>query len=778
MVMANERKTENLVRNELRKLGYYKNENIVVEEQKSDNLKIDKLLKHASKNGLGKGRPEFIIQNKNHPDFIIVIECKSDPKKHESRNRDKPANYAVDGALLYASFLSKEYDVLAIAVSGEKKSELRISHFIQLKNKSEKKDFSHNILTFKNYYDEYIKSPIKFNQDYSSLLKYSGILNDKLHHFKIKESERSLLISVILISLKNKAFKASYHHNLAKDLASNLVSTATSQMRVAGLDAEKLKILEMSFSFISTHPSLSKEEGVLVNLIKEVDKEINTFMNTYRYRDTLGKFYIQFLRYANNDKGLGIVLTPIHITELFSDLAQVNKNSSVIDTCAGTGGFLISAMKKMIEDAKKDDRKIEQIKKNQILGIEYQDTIFSLACCNMFIHDDGKSKLIEGDCFSNDILKSLSGKKFDYGFLNPPYKVTKKDKEELEFVLNNLKFLKTRGLCIAIVPMSCALSTTGKGFNLKEQLLRNNTLEAVLSMPDDLFSDTDVGIRTCIMIFSAGVPHNDKQSFFGFFKEDGFIKKRNGRIDENQSWERIKAKWLSAYFNKQNLNGFSINKKVTSRDEWCPEAYLRTDFKKIRKENFIFNLKKYCIYKFENGLLDQITSKSKATKQLHINFEKWGNYRVHDLFEIKSGGDKPKNTSSGELINSIENQVTNNGVKEKIRFSKEDKIFKNFISVVSIGEGGKAFYQSEKSSCFTRVKALIPKNKYKTKISPYIFMFFCTILDMERYRYGYGRVLSINRLGETVLLLPQGDIEPDWQFMEDYIKSLPYSANL
>lgn len=121
--MANERKTEKLVRDRLTKLGYYK-KGFSIYEQQCDNPKIDKLLKNASKKGGSKGYPEFIIQSDKYSDLIIVIECKADPKKHESKTRDKYSEYAVDGVLLYASFLSKEYDVIAVAVSGEKTSEL------------------------------------------------------------------------------------------------------------------------------------------------------------------------------------------------------------------------------------------------------------------------------------------------------------------------------------------------------------------------------------------------------------------------------------------------------------------------------------------------------------------------------------------------------------------------------------------------------------------------------------------------------------------------------
>ncbi|GAB1458203.1 hypothetical protein MASR2M48_35110 [Spirochaetota bacterium] len=80
------------------------------------------------------------------------------------------------------------------------------------------------------------------------------------------------------------------------------------------------------------------------NLIQSIDEKINRFIRTYKYYDTLGQFYIEFLRYANNDKGLGIVLTPLHITELFVDLAGVSSTSIVYDNCCGTSGFLISSM--------------------------------------------------------------------------------------------------------------------------------------------------------------------------------------------------------------------------------------------------------------------------------------------------------------------------------------------------------------------------------------------------------------------------------------------------
>lgn len=130
--MSNEAKTMNIFRGFLRETGYYDNPDITVEEQKSDNKKIQKLLKNASKSGMGKGYPDFIITSARDTSLVIVVECKADISKHVSATQDSFKDYAVDGALLYASFLAKEYDVVAIGFSGEDKNLVSLSHYIQI----------------------------------------------------------------------------------------------------------------------------------------------------------------------------------------------------------------------------------------------------------------------------------------------------------------------------------------------------------------------------------------------------------------------------------------------------------------------------------------------------------------------------------------------------------------------------------------------------------------------------------------------------------------------
>ena len=111
-------------------------------------------------------------------------------------------------------------------------------------------------------------------------------------------------------------------------------------------------------------------------MISSIDESINKFTQSIEYHDLLGEFYIEFLKYANSDKSLGIVLTPPHITELFSEIAQVDKNSVIFDNCCGTGGFLISSMQKVLKGVTVQ-KEILKIKNNNFIGIQYSDDIFT-----------------------------------------------------------------------------------------------------------------------------------------------------------------------------------------------------------------------------------------------------------------------------------------------------------------------------------------------------------------------------------------------------------------
>ncbi len=780
--MANERITENFFRKFVLQDESYKNDKIIFEEQSSKDIKIDKLLKNASKSGNGKGYPEFVIQFKENPDFIIVVECKADTKFHESKNKDKYKDFAVDGALLYSSFLSKEFDVLSIAISGEKKSNLKISHFLQLKGTDQYhkifKDDS--FLPLDDYLNGYQTDERKFNQDFQELLKYSKTLNDNLHTLKVPESNRSLLISGALIALHDKAFRNAYKYQKPKELAENLINTIKNKL--TDVQNKHIEDIITSYSFITTHTILAKQENKLRDIIESVDKKINNFIKTYKYFDTLGQFYIEFLRYANNDKGLGIVLTPPHITELFSEIANINKDSVVLDTCTGTGGFLISAMKQMIIDTGGDKEKILNIKSKQIIGVELQHSIFSLTCSNMYIHGDGRSNLIKGSCFDEKIVEQVKKYKPNAGFLNPPY--GDKKYHELDFILNNLECLEKGSYCVAIVPISCALATKGTELMLKEKLLSNHTLEAVFSMPNELFHNSKVNVVTCIMLIKAKEKHPESyKTYFGYWKDDGFTKKKtSGRSDYDNKWSVVKKYWLENYRNKEEITGHSVKYCVNASSEWCVEAYMKTNYCNLTSNDFSKVVREFVAFKIlsnqvSNGKIgDRLTDKSYS-----LEMEKWKYFNLEEIFtsiestngtttnELVYGNEIPY-IAAKKNINGLEIMCSKNGNEQFI--SKG-----NCIVFIQLGAGSAGYttYQEKdfigmngKTSC-----------GYNNQINKYNGLFLVTILDQERPKYSFGRSWTGDRLTSTKVKLPvDKNGNPDWQFMESYIKSLPYSSNL
>ena len=608
--MANEAKTSQLFRKLLKERGYDDDKDVIVEEQQTDNKKLAKLLQNASKSGAGKGFPDFIITCGRYPDLVILVECKADTKYHESATLDSYREYAIDGALLYASFVSKEYDVIAIGFSGEKASLTRLSHYIQLNGEKDYHQLFNEgeLLDIDSYHHGLMQSNYKFNQDFNKLIDYTKEVNEDLQNKKIKERLRALLISGILIALKNERFKAEYkNYQTTQLLVTNLFNSITAELEKSDVPDRNKKSLINGFEFITTNSSINNPsaEGkkYVTDLITNCDERINGFMVTHKYIDTISQFYVEFLRYANNDKGLGIVLTPPHITELFCELAQIDKDSVVLDNCAGTGGFLVSAMKKMLEDANGDIAKEQHIKDKQLIGIEYDEEIYTLLISNMIVHRDGRTNIIRDDCFN--VAGEELKEKFHptVGLLNPPYKNKGKGIEELEFVLNNLSMLEKGGRCVAIMPISCVNDISGKSYLLKQKILQEHTLEAVLSLPEELFYNSNVNTVTCAVVLTAHVPHPaNKKTWFGYCRNDGYVKRKNkGRIDANHTWQQIKEQWVSAYMNREVIPEFSVMRQVSAKDEWCAEAYLESRYDHLTDDDYLETIKNFYLFSMKNA---------------------------------------------------------------------------------------------------------------------------------------------------------------------------------
>lgn len=614
--MANETLTEDLTRSLLEDLGYFPaDRSIVVERQQSKVAAVKRLLKAASKTGgTGAGYPDFIVTSPGQSDFVIAIECKASRTKHESKDRDRVADFAVDGVLHYAKYLAVEFNVIAIAVSGETVADLKISSFVQAKDALAPAPLSSptgaeldHLIPFADYVRAAEYSPEVEKLRESELMAFSRELHDFMYQYaELTEEQKPLLVSGTLLALQDKAFGNSYSDFTPGQLRKRWAEVIREQIEDAEIPFAKKQDMIQPFSSVATAPALAESsamfpKGVLHELIRRVKEKVWPFMTTYSAFDVVGRFYGEFLKYTGGDKkALGIVLTPRHITELFALLANVGPDDKVVDPCAGTGGFLVSAMDRELRAATTEAQRLS-IKQNNLIGVENLPHMYALAASNMILRGDGKANLYQGSCFTPAIASDIRARNPSVGMINPPYAKKDSDLHELVFVENMLSMLETGGVGLAIVPMSCATSPSKH----KELLLKRHTLEAVMSMPIELFYP--VGTITCIMVFTANKPHakSDKKTWFGYWRDDGFEKtKQLGRVDLHGRWPEIRDQWVESFRNREVVPGHSVTAKVSDTDEWVAEAYMETDYTSLTQDKFEQVVREYALFKLTQSTTD------------------------------------------------------------------------------------------------------------------------------------------------------------------------------
>lgn len=159
-------------------------------------------------------------------------------------------------------------------------------------------------------------------------------------------------------------------------------------------------------------------------------------------------------------------------------------------------------------------------------------------------------------------------------------------------------------------------------------------------------------------------------------------------------------------------------------------------------------------------------------KSYDLNVKNWQYFLFQDYFEIKKGI-TPKNKTDG-YISLVSATSMNNGVSKKVT-SKSAPNMKNVITVSSNGAVGDAFYQNQDFFATGDINILIPK----FDLTAHIAMFLNVVIRKEQFRFNYGRKWGKEKMLNHKIKLPvDKNNQPDWQFMENYIKSLPYSKSL
>jgi len=203
---------------------------------------------------------------------------------------------------------------------------------------------------------------------------------------------------------------------------------------------------------------------------------------------------------------------------------------------------------------------------------------------------------------------------------------------------------------------------------------------------------------------------------------------------------------------------------------------METDYSNLIKEDFEKTLKECVVYSLKSGLIKNVSEKSINSISLNLNIKGWKYFKIVGLFDIKKGerlvkeerieGDTPLITATSE----------NNGVVNYISYDEFKDSKKLFRDKLTIDMFFNVFYHNYEYFSDDNVHTLIPKN---ISLNKYVYLFLVTILKQLQYKYDFGRQVRLQRLDFDEIKLPiDKNGNPDWQFMEDYAKSLPYSSNL
>lgn len=494
------------------------------------------------------------------------------------------------------------------------------------------------------------------------VLRNTYALNELLHKKDIDEKLRSQFVGTTLLYVKDVVKKlgiSDINEETAVQLREYWSTFDEAQIRTGiettldnlldGSDNKAKKIKLLRSNVVSDQKVRALKLGDWLDILIDIVTGIYAYIDedSSEGQDLLNLFFIAFNKYTGKaDKNQAF--TPDHITEFACRVTEVNRNTRIFDGACGSGSFLVQGMVKALADCttmngmqqQKEDQQAK-IRREHIYGVEIEEKAYGLSTTNMLIHGDGNSNIKLGNLFkSKDFLQEADP---DVILMNPPFNAKPrsipdryktnwgKAKDGKEDPTKGMVFVQFISDCIVeanaqrqknnestktvrmavILPVAAAIGSNKILKETKQRLLVNNTLEAVFTLPNEIFYP-GASASACMMVFTLSKPHYDgdepaKDTFFGYYKDDAHIKKKNlGRIEQfdekNASkWKAVEEEWLKLYRNKTVKAGMSAMQSVTHEDEWLVEAYMETDYSTLTADDFQQTLNNYLAYLVKEG---------------------------------------------------------------------------------------------------------------------------------------------------------------------------------
>lgn len=307
--------------------------------------------------------------------------------------------------------------------------------------------------------------------------------------------------------------------------------------------------------------------------------------DNFEFPDLLGAAYEYLLKYFADESGKkgGQFYTPNKVVRLLVQLMKPQEGMSVYDPTVGSGGMLIQAHQ-YIEEQGGNAADME------LFGQENNPSVVAICKMNIILHNIKSYTIEYGDTIADPLnLRSGEIRQFDRVIANPPFSQNYNKsnlnyparfqygfapeggkKGDLMFVQHMLASCKSTGKVVVIMPHG-VLFRGGQEKEIRENMLKADVLEGVISLPPQLFYGT--GIPACIMIFSKSKPDNLRNKVFFINADKEYAEGKNQNTLRPEDIEKID----SVFSNKTEV----------------PKYARLVDLQEIESNDFTLNIRRY-----------------------------------------------------------------------------------------------------------------------------------------------------------------------------------------
>ena len=284
----------------------------------------------------------------------------------------------------------------------------------------------------------------------------------------------------------------------------------------------------------------------------------------FEFPDLLGAAYEYLIKYFADSAGKkgGEFYTPAEVVRLLVQLTKPTAGNEIYDPTAGSGGFLIQAHQ-YVEEQGEDPNDLA------LYGQDSNGTTWSICNMNMILHNITRFTIENGDTLEEpQILQNGQVRKFDRVLANPPFsqnysranmRFTNRFREwcpetgkkaDLMFVQHMLASLKSDGHMATIMPHG-VLFRGGKEKLIRERLINDDVIEAIISLPPGLFYGT--GIPACALVFNKNKPDELRDKVLFINADQEFAEGKNQNKLRPEDVEKID----SVFSNKCEIPKYS-----------------------------------------------------------------------------------------------------------------------------------------------------------------------------------------------------------------------------